>query len=131
MLKTFLLDIDKITDFDSYVAKNVDSRFLKSFTTAHTFNETDQVLQNVAYWPNIATVAYFKTKLKFQIQHSLLRYFNPFLDIWDFYWTFRTKIQDGDKNIDDVLNWYEEVNTQTLKYVTYSIHDSDISDFYK
>ena len=44
---------------------------------------------------------------------------------------FRTKIQEGDKNIDEVLNWYEEVNTQTLKYVTYSIHDSDISDFYR
>ena len=46
---------------------------LKSFTTANTFNETDQVLQNVKYWPNIATVGYFKTKLKFQIQHSLFR----------------------------------------------------------
>ena len=30
-----------------------------------------------------------------------------------------------------MLNWYKEVNTQTLKYVTYTIHDSDISDFYR
>ena len=48
-------------------------KILKSFTTEHTFNETDQVLQNVKYWPNIATVGYFKTKLKFQFQHSLFR----------------------------------------------------------
>ena len=43
----------------------------------------------------------------------------------------RTKIQEGDKNVKEVLDSYEEVNTQTLKYVTYSIHDSDISDFYR
>ena len=44
---------------------------------------------------------------------------------------WRTKIQEGGKNIEEVLNWYKEVNAQTLKYVTYSIHDSDISDFYR
>ena len=43
----------------------------------------------------------------------------------------RTKIQEGDKAIGEVLDWYEEVNSQTLAYVTYSIHDSDISDFYR
>ena len=43
----------------------------------------------------------------------------------------RTKIQEGDKAISEVLDWYEEVNSQTLAYVTYSIHDSDISDFYR
>ena len=53
--------------------KNAD-KILKSFTTSHTFNETDQVLQNVKYWPSIASVSYFQTKLKFQIQHSLFRY---------------------------------------------------------
>lgn len=36
-------DIEKITDFDGFVAKTVDPKFLKTFTTAHTFNETDQV----------------------------------------------------------------------------------------
>ena len=44
---------------------------------------------------------------------------------------YRTKIQEGDKAIEEVLDWYEEVNSQTLAYVTYSIHDSDISDFYR
>ena len=43
----------------------------------------------------------------------------------------RTKIQEGNKAIGEVLDWYEEVNSQTLAYVTYSIHDSDISDFYR
>ena len=47
---------------------------MKSFTTQHTFNETDQVLQNVGYWPKISDVDYFKSKLKFQIRHSLFRY---------------------------------------------------------
>ena len=67
------------------------------------------------------------------------------------WWIVRTKIQEGGKNIEEVLNWYkvntllclvnnvntllwlvnQEVNAQTLKYVTYSIHDSDISDFYR
>ena len=66
-------ELSKITEFDSYVKKNVDPKFLNSFTTVHTFNETDQVLQNVVYWPKISEVEYFKTKLKFQIQHSLFR----------------------------------------------------------
>ena len=43
----------------------------------------------------------------------------------------RNKIQEGDKRIGEVLDWYEEVNSQTLNYVTFSIHDSDISDFYR
>ena len=43
----------------------------------------------------------------------------------------RNKIQEGDKRIGEVLEWYEEVNSQTLNYVTFSIHDSDISDFYR
>ena len=43
----------------------------------------------------------------------------------------RNKIQEGEKRIGEVLDWYEEVNSQTLSYVTFSIHDSDISDFYR
>ena len=43
----------------------------------------------------------------------------------------RNKIQEGNKKIGEVLEWYEEVNSQTLNYVTFSIHDSDISDFYR
>ena len=105
---------------------------MKSFTTQHTFNETDQVLQNVGYWPKISDVDYFKSKLKFQIRHSLFRFdsyhCSSFLSSL---WCDRTKIQEGDKAIAEVLDWYEEVNSQTLAYVTYSIHDSDISDFYR
>lgn len=128
----FFVDIDTLSDFDSFIAQNVDSKWLKSFTTQHTFNETDQVLQNVGYWPKISDVDYFKSKLKFQIRHSLFR--------WDIVTTClsgnqtkpcRTKIQEGNKAIEEVLDWYEEVNSQTLAYVTYSIHDSDISDFYR
>ena len=37
------IEISAITEFDSYVKKNVDPKFLNSFTTVHTFNETDQV----------------------------------------------------------------------------------------
>ena len=73
--RIFLLfaDIDTLSDFDSFIEQNVDAKWLKSFTTQHTFNETDQVLQNVGYWPKISDVEYFKSKLKFQIRHSLFR----------------------------------------------------------
>ena len=107
--------LEKVEDLDNYVVQNLDPEFLSYFKMANTFNNTDEVLQNVKYWPKISGVSYFKTKLKFQIQHSL----------------FRTKIQEGEKSLDEVLDWYNEVNTQTLNYVTYSIHDSDISDFYR
>ena len=66
------LEIESIEEFENFLERDA-KEILKSFKTAHTFNETDQVLQNVKYWPNIATVGYFKTKLKFQIQHSLFR----------------------------------------------------------
>ena len=39
--------------------------------------ETDHVLQNVAYWPKISNLPYFKSKLRFQIQHSLFRLGKP------------------------------------------------------
>ena len=70
----FLSDIDSIEQFDSYVKKIVNQKFLNSFTTVHTFNETDQVLQTISYWPETSSVEYFRNKLKFQIQHSLFRY---------------------------------------------------------
>ena len=66
------LELESIADLNNFTDRDA-KKILNSFTTAHTFNETDQVLQNVKYWPNIATVGYFKTKLKFQIQHSLFR----------------------------------------------------------
>ena len=108
-------NITTVVDFDRYVEQDLDKEFLRGYRLERTFNNTDEVLQRVRYWPNIAGVSYFKTKLKFQIKHSL----------------FRTKIQEGDKTMKEVLEWYNAVNSQTLNYVTYSIHDSDISDFYR
>merc|ERR1711892_181889 len=108
-------NLTTVVDLDNYVEADVDLQFLRSYRLESTFNNTDEVLQKVKYWPNIAGVSYFKTKLKFQIKHSL----------------FRTKIQEGNKTMQDVLQWYNDVNSQTLNYVTYSIHDSDISDFYR
>jgi hypothetical protein len=29
------------------------------------------------------------------------------------------------------MDWYNRINTDTLYYVTYSIPDSDVSDFYR
>lgn len=133
LILIFLLfvDIDTLSDFDNFIEQNVDAKWLKSFTTQHTFNETDQVLQNVGYWPKISDVEYFKSKLKFQIRHSLFRCEIVIICLAIRAGLCRTKIQEGDKAIGEVLSWYEEVNSQTLAYVTYSIHDSDISDFYR
>ena len=74
IIYNFLSDIDSIEQFDSYVKKIVNQKFLNSFTTVHTSNETDQVLQTISYWPETSSVEYFRNKLKFQIQHSLFRY---------------------------------------------------------
>ena len=63
----------------------------------------------------IGKVNYLKSKLALQIKHAL----------------FRTKIKDGEKSMDEVFSWYNELNSNTLNYVTYSIHDSDISNFYR
>ena len=108
--------LDTVADLEKYVESDVETEFIQTFKMENTFNVTDFVLQTVDYWPNrIADVDYFKTKLKFQIKHSL----------------FRTKIREGNKSMIEVLDWYNEVNTKTLNYVTYSIHDSDVSDFYR
>ena len=125
------IEIKTIADFDNFIERNVDVKFLKSFTTQHTFNETDQVLQNVVYWPKISKLAYFKSKLVFQIQHSLFRWGMKYALYYEIDLFPRNKIQEGNKKIGEVLEWYEEVNSQTLNYVTFSIHDSDISDFYR
>ena len=54
----------------------------------NTFNATDYTLSTVNYWPETDRVSkeYFKTRLKFQIKHSL----------------FRTKIQEGSKSIGNI-----------------------------
>ena len=72
----------------------------------------------MAYWPDIAE---FRNKLKFQIALSL----------------FRTKITGrdtavgDDRRMEEVLSWYNDINTRTLSWVTYSVKESDVSDFYR
>jgi hypothetical protein len=109
-------NITSLAELDQFIASD-ELEFLKKYKLATTFNNTDNALQSVKYWPKLSNinVEYLKTKLKFQIRHAL----------------FRTKIRDREKSIEEVLAWYNEVNTITLNYVTYSIHDSDISNFYR
>ncbi|CAB4062018.1 Receptor-type guanylate cyclase gcy-12,Guanylate cyclase 2G,Olfactory guanylyl cyclase GC-D,Atrial natriuretic peptide receptor 2,Atrial natriuretic peptide receptor 1,Receptor-type guanylate cyclase gcy-6,Receptor-type guanylate cyclase gcy-13,Guanylyl cyclase GC-E,Retinal guanylyl cyclase 1 [Lepeophtheirus salmonis] len=54
-------------------------------------------------------------QLKFQIQHSI----------------FRTKIRGGEATIFEVIDWYNQITSFLLTYISYSIHDSDVSDFYR
>ena len=107
-------NISTVIDLDKYVQTD-EKEFIRAFKTVNTFNATDEALQNITYWPKLDQIDYLKTKLKFQIKHAL----------------FRSKIKDRDKSIEEVFNWYNEVNGNTLNYVTYSIHDSDISNFYR
>ena len=109
-------NLTTLIDLDSFVQAD-ERKFLTKFSVRNTQNKTDNALQTIADWPTITDVAYLKDKLTFQIQHAL----------------FRAKIRDDDddeKSRDDVFAWYNEVNSNTLKYVTYSIRDSDISNFY-
>jgi len=73
------------------------------------------VLKNVDVWPAIDLVSFFESKLTFQIQHSI----------------FRTKIREGEKGIFEVLKWYNDINSFILDYISVSIKDSDVSDFYR
>ena len=73
------------------------------------------MLKNVDVWPTIKAVSFFESKLTFQIQHSI----------------FRTKIREGEKTIFEVLKWYNEITTFILDYISVSIKDSDVSDFYR
>ncbi|XP_059089436.1 uncharacterized protein LOC131885421 [Tigriopus californicus] len=103
---------DDLQSLQNLVTNDVD---IRKFTLFQTFNATDTVLQSVTTWPDIVWVDFFETKLKFQIQHSI----------------FRTKIREGEKSIFDVLNWYNEIINFILDYISLSIHDSDVSDFYR
>ena len=105
---TELSQLDRLIDSDEVV-------FLKQFVLETTFNNTDKALQEVQYWPQLGRVDYLDSKLALQIKHAL----------------FRTKIKDGEKSMDQVFEWYNELNGNTLDYVTYSIHDSDINNFYR
>ena len=107
-------NITKISQLNKLIASD-EANLLEQFILANTFNNTDSALQEVSYWPNLGKVGYLKSKLALQIKHAL----------------FRTKIKDGEKSMDEVFNWYNELNSNTLNYVTYSIHDSDINNFYR
>ena len=116
-LDYFIAGRENLTDIYQLnkLVKSDEAAFLKQFVLASTFNNTDNALQEVSYWPSLGKVGYLKSKLALQIKHAL----------------FRTKIKDGEKSMDEVFNWYNELNSNTLNYVTYSIHDSDISNFYR
>ena len=44
---------------------------------------------------------------------------------------FSFQVRDGNKGIFEVLNWYNDINTKLLDYVSTSIRESDISSFYR
>jgi hypothetical protein len=79
------------------------------------FRETDTLLQNIRVWPRLKDVDFFDTKLKFQIKHSL----------------FRAKIREGEKGIMQVLEWYNQINSFMLDYISSSIRESELSNFYR
>jgi hypothetical protein len=41
------------------------------------------------------------------------------------------QIRDGEKSIFEVLDWYNEIINFFIDYISLSIHDSDISEFYR
>ncbi len=42
-----------------------------------------------------------------------------------------SQIREGDKGIFEVLNWYNDIVNFVLNYLSQSIHDSDVADFYR
>ena len=101
-----------------------------------TFNATDTVLKNVVNWPKITLVTFFETKLTFQIQHSIFRTKVRFFTLGKtFVWYYHTaivfQIREGAKGIFEVLKWYNDINSFILDYISVSIKDSDVSDFYR
>ena len=109
-------NLTSIVDLDQFTATD-EQEFLIQFKPETTMNNTDVALQSVTYWPNTGqeTVEYLRSKLAFTIKHAV----------------FRNKIAERDKSMQEVFDWYNEVNSVTLNYVTYSIQDSDISNFYR
>jgi hypothetical protein len=41
------------------------------------------------------------------------------------------QIREGDKSIFDVIKWYNDITSFFLDYISLSIKDSDVSNFYK
>ena len=66
--------LDNIEDLYKITDVNIDKDFIVQFRMMDTFKATDEALQNVEYWPKISNVAYFATKLRFTIKHSIFRY---------------------------------------------------------
>ena len=101
-----------------------------------TFNATDTVLRNVAIWPKITLVTFFESKLTFQIQHSIFRTKVRFFTfdktiVWYNRIAIVFQIREGAKGIFEVLKWYNDINAFILDYISVSIKDSDVSDFYR
>jgi len=85
------------------------------FNIMTCFQQTDNLLQTIKVWPKLKNVDFFDSKLKFQIKHSI----------------FRTKIREGDKGIMQVLDWYNQINSFMLDYISTSVKESDLSSFYR
>ena len=137
---------DDMQDLQIMVRQGMD---LGRFTLMRTFNATDTVLQNVTTWPDLGVVEFFESKLKFQIQHSIfrtkacqsssgptsrstgcipcsvLRLLLPNCVL-----SF-LKVRDSGKSIFEVLEWYNDIINFFIDYISLSIHDSDISEFYR
>ena len=106
---TSLIDLDQFTETD-------EAEFIESFSVNSSYRNTDIALLNVSWWP-VDQTDYMESKLKFQIKHALFR--------------SQTNKKQRDGRTDEVLDWYNQINSKTLNYVTYSIKDSDISNFYR
>ena len=117
-----------------------------SFHDFQVFNKTDNILTTIEEWPKLKNISFFKNKLNFQIQHSLFREkVSLILAIEDIIHRsfhvsklknfsntlFSFQVRDGNKGIFEVLNWYNDINTKLLDYVSTSIRESDISSFYR
>ena len=114
-----------------------------SFHDFQVFNKTDNILTTIEEWPKLRNISFFKNKLNFQIQHSLFREKVSLMlaieDIKQFNVSksknsntlFSFQVRDGNKGIFEVLNWYNDINTKLLDYVSTSIRESDISSFYR
>ena len=40
-------------------------------------------------------------------------------------------MKEGEKNVQEVLDWYDTINLSFLDYISSTIKDSDVSNFYR
>ena len=52
------------------------------FYIFQVFNKTDNVLTSIEEWPELKNISFFKSKLNFQIQHSLFREKVSLISLW-------------------------------------------------